>query len=90
MGLGGGEAEPAAALGKMWSLPYSPTLPPPGLLTPARLSLCVCVVLEGDFITTNRFCVMDGVLTGGNIAWLDWDLQSHSHNLFCCVFFFKK
>lgn len=32
MGLGGGELEPAAALEKMWSLPYSPTLLPPGLV----------------------------------------------------------
>lgn len=86
-----GEGKPSPPLlwekcGPSHTLP--PCLPLDSLLQPD--SLCVCVVLEGDFITTNRFRVMDGVLTGGNIAWLDWDLQSHSHNLFCCVFFLKN
>lgn len=54
MGLGGGEVEPAATLEKMWSLPSSPTLLPPGLLTPDPP--------EETRIKTHRFEVMVTVL----------------------------
>lgn len=57
MGLGGGEAEPAAALEKMWSLPYSPTLLPPGLQPH-----CLWSAGKTLKMTRKRFNVMNGVL----------------------------